>query len=382
MIDLLFIVALTLTEIHFGVPLMYYWYAKTKWLPKPWNIKTDKNYTPKVTIIIPTYREAKLIENRLDNIYNQNYPKELIEIIVIDSGSDDETPVIVEKWASKHKNINLKLIKEKERKGKANALNHALKYTTSNIVITADVDATWPSNALREALRWFRDPAVGAVSCLKGPTHSGPVGVEEGYRHYYNILRIAESKAYSTPIFHGELAAFRKKLLKKLGGFPTDIGSDDSHTATLIALMGYRSITPETLWIKEIVPRKGYHAWRIRRAQHLVQHFQKILKKAIIKTSKRNNGEAIKTFKTILAIEEYLHLANPWILAIAIILLLIDTLVFNSFSALITLLLGLTLLSIKKYRVWITQQFHLITATLKNAWSKEIIWNKQAKQLD
>jgi len=72
----------------------------------------------------------------------------------------------------------------------------------------------------------------------------GFLSTEEGYRNYYNILRLAESKAYSTPIFHGELFALRKELLLKINGFPTDIGSDNSHTATEITSIGYRSNYP------------------------------------------------------------------------------------------------------------------------------------------
>jgi len=56
------LIALILAGIHFGIPLTYYYYAKTRWLPKPWNIKIDENYRPKITIIIPTYNEEKIIE--------------------------------------------------------------------------------------------------------------------------------------------------------------------------------------------------------------------------------------------------------------------------------------------------------------------------------
>jgi len=369
-ITILDTIAITLALIHFGTPLTYYWYMKTKHLNKPWNIKTNPNYKPKVTIIIPTYNEAKFIQSKLNNIYTQNYPKNLIEIIVIDSASTDGTPKLAEEWASKHRNINMKIIRENERKGKAHALNHALKYATGDIVIIADADAIWPSNALKETLKWFADPTVGAVSCLKKPTGSNVKEVEENYRKYYNTLRIAESKAWSTPIFHGELAAFRKNLLEKQGGFPTDIGADDSHTATKIALIGYRAITPEDLWVEEIVPNEGYFWWRIRRAQHLIQHFAKSYKKI---------GQAPKEFGKILAIEIFLHLANPYLLLISTLLLIISTAITYSLTALSILALGITLLTVKQYRTWIAQQLHLIVANLRNLWSKEIAWSKQVK---
>jgi len=370
MIDHLTTVALILVLIHFGVPLTYYWYAKTKWLKKPWNIKTDKNYKPNITIIVPTYNEATLIEDKLENMRTQNYPKDKFEVIVIDSASKDNTTEIVEKYAKKHPDINLKLLRESVRTGKAHALNLALKHAKGDIVFIADVDAKWPQDALSEAVKWFADPKVGAVSCLKKPAEKGVMGIEENYRKYYNVLRVAESKAYSTPIFHGELSAFKKELLLKIGGFPEHIGADDSHTATKITLLGYRAITPETLWCKEKIPKKGYFKWRIKRAQHLIQHFKNTLK---IKTT------IPREIKRIFMVETFLHLINPWLLLTATIILIVDTLTTHSTLATTLLITGITLLATKTYRTWIIQQIHLIAATLRNLWTKEIIWNKQPK---
>ena len=369
--DPFLITALVLVVVHFGTPLAYYWYAKTRWLPKPWNIRVDENYRPKVTVIVPTYNEAGFIEKKLNNIYEQEYPKDKLEVIIVDSASDDGTPELVRKWASDHPNVNLKLIEEGERRGKALALNLALKQAHGDIVIIADADAWWSSrNTLKEVVKWFTDPVVGAVSCLKKPADAGVAGVEEGYRRYYNVLRLAESKAWSTPIFHGELAAFRRNLLEKLGGFPTDIGADDSHTASRIALMRYRAIIPEGLWVEETVPNKGYFWWRVRRAQHLVQHFARTLKKI---------GQAPKEFRKILAIETFLHLANPYLLLASAILLLVSIAITYSLIALSILTLGTTLLTIKQYRTWIIQQFCLIVAGIRNLWTKDIIWSKQVK---
>ena len=369
--DPFLITALVLAVVHFGTPLAYYWYAKTRWLPKPWNIRVDGNYRPKVTVIVPTYNEAGFIENKLDNIYEQEYPRDRLETIVIDSASDDGTPELVRKWASGHPNINLKLIEEAERRGKARALNLALKQAHGDIVIIADADAWWSSrDALKEVVKWFADPVVGAVSCLKKPADTGAAGIEEGYRRYYNALRLAESKAWSTPIFHGELAAFRRYLLENLNGFPTDIGADDSHTASRIALMGYRAIIPEGLWVEEAVPNKGYFWWRVRRGQHLIQHFARTLKRI---------GQAPKEFRVVLAVESFLHLANPFLLLTSTVLLIASAVITHSLTALSILALGAVLLAIKQYRTLIVQQFHLIVAGLRNLWSKEIAWSKQVK---
>ena len=364
------LLALTLASIHFGTPLLYYYHLKRRYLNKPWNIKTDENYKPKVTIIVPTYNEAKLIEKKLDNIYEQEYPRDKLEVIVIDSASTDGTPELVKKWIEKHADLNLKLIVENERKGKAFALNNALRHATGEIVIMTDVDSLWPSNALSKTLKWFADQTTGAVSCLKKPIGPKVKEVEENYRHYYNVLRVAESKAFSTPIFHGELAAFRRNLLEKIGGFPTDIGADDSYTATKIALMGYRAIIPEDIWVEELVPNEGYFWWRVRRAQHLIQHFTKCIRELRL---------ALGKFRKILATETFLHVINPYLLLVPAILLIVSVVLARSLIALALLVLGTVLLAIKHYRTWITQNLYLIVASVRNLWTKEIIWSKQTK---
>ena len=84
--------ALILALLHFGVPLLYYYYLRKWWLSKPWDIRRDPGYKPKVSIIVPTYNEASLIESKLDDLARQDYPRELMEVVVVDSASTDGTP--------------------------------------------------------------------------------------------------------------------------------------------------------------------------------------------------------------------------------------------------------------------------------------------------
>jgi len=368
--DALTVLALALALIHFGFPLLYYLYLRSRWLNRSWDLGRDPSYRPKVTIVVPTYNEASLIKRKLDNIASQDYPKELLEIIVVDSASTDGTPSIVREWMENHRDLKIVLIEEGVRRGKAFALNNALRLTSGEVVVVTDADSLWISrDTLANALSWFSDSRVGAVTCIKQPVGEGFAGIEKGYRDYYNVVRLGESKKHSTPVFHGELAAFRKDLLVQLGGFPTDIGSDDSHTATLIALKGYRAIAVDNTACAEPVPGKGYHMWRIRRAQHLIQHFTKTLKLM---------PKAPKEFKPILLAETWLHLANPWLLLIVVAILIYKALT-DSTTAIALLATGLALLLFKPYRTWIATQIYLITASMRNLWTKEIAWEKQEK---
>jgi len=370
MLELLPILALTL--IHFGVPLTYYLYLKTVWFKKPWNIKRDPSYKPKVTVIIPTYNEATFIESKLNDIARQTYPRGLLEVIIVDSGSSDDTLDAVKRWVEAHGDFRLVIVEEGVRRGMVYALNNALKYANGDIIVATDADSTWLSNkTLEDVTSWFSDPSIGAVTCSIKPASPGFTGIEEGYREFYNIIRVSESKAWSTPIFHGDLAAFRRELLEKIGGFPEDIGANDSPTATLIALQGYRSIAADNIWCLEPLPRRGYHKWRIRRAQHLIQHFIKTLK---------HITKAPRAFKPILIVESYLHLVNPWLLPIATTLLIIN--VIRGFTpALAILVTGIALLMYRPYRTWMVTQLYLMVATIRNIYTKEIIWEKQLKQI-
>jgi cellulose synthase/poly-beta-1,6-N-acetylglucosamine synthase-like glycosyltransferase len=369
-VDTLILLALILALIHFGFPVLYYSHLRSRWLNRSWDLRRDPSYRPKVTIVVPTYNEASLIRRKLDNIASQDYPKGLVEVIVVDSASSDGTPRIVREWMESHRDFMVLLVEESTRRGKAFSLNNALRLASGDIVVVTDADSLWLSrDALANALSWFSDPGVGAVTCLKLPAEEGFAGVEKGYRDFYNVVRLGESKKHSTPVFHGELAAFRRDLLMRLGGFPTDIGADDSHTATLIALKGYRAIAVDNATCAELVPTKGYHMWRIRRAQHLVQHFTKTLKLL---------PKAPKEFKSILVAETWLHLLNPWLLLVATAILLYKALT-GSPTAIALLATGIALLLLKPYRTWIATQTYLIIASIRNLWAKEIAWEKQEK---
>lgn len=206
---------LLLAVMHFGLPLAYYLYAKSQWLPRPWNLRITRNYMPHVTIIIPTYNEADVIEGRLNNVYVQKHPRSLIEVIVIDSGSLDGTPDFVEGWAKQHDDLDLKIVKEEVCRGKARALNEALRHASGEIVIVADADAFWDENALANAIKLFSDPSVGAVSCLKKPLERGSTSVEDSYRlYYYNSLF---SKPIKRARFHHKLYIMLRSLANSLG---------------------------------------------------------------------------------------------------------------------------------------------------------------------
>jgi len=366
------IIAFTLGLMHFSIPLTYYWYLK-RHISDSWKLEIDRDCVLPVTIMIPTYNEGALIERKLTNIYQQYYPKDKINLIIVDS-STDETLSKIKQWNEKHEEIKLNVIEDKPRKGKAHALNTALKYVNDEILVMTDVDSFWVYNSLKECVKYFSDPSVGAVTAIKEPNSRVNSFLEDTYRLFYNVVRVAESKIHSTPIFNGELAAFRREQLLKVGGFPIEMGADDSHTATLPALNGFRAIAVPDALTRELVPssKHEYFAWRVRRAKHLIQHFSRLM---------RMTFNAPKDFRKVLAIESFMHLINPWLL-IASFVAFITSIVLDKFSFLsvvIILTVGIALLmrpTRKALLAWVVNQLILAYSAIARIRSKELIWRK------
>ncbi len=365
-------VAAGLAAAHFAAPLAYYLAAR-RWLARGLGVARDEGYVPRVAVIVPVFNEEEVIVGKLEDIYSQDYPRDKLRVVVVDSASTDSTLRLVEEWGAGHPDEDLVVVEEGERRGKISALNTALRSLRGDeeLVAITDADSYWGDRStLRRAVAYMADEGVAAVSCLKRPARLGPGGVEEGYRGYYNVLRLAESMKWSTPVFHGELAVFRRSLLEELGGFPESIGADDSHTATLLAARGYRSIIPGDVWCVELVPRgRRYLSWKARRAQHLVQHFARSL---------RELPRAPRGFRAVLAAEQYLHLVNPLLLAASITLLAVSA-ASGSLLAAALLAAGAAAAVVPEYRTWITSQLLLLYGMALNVRGRNLVWSKEVK---
>jgi cellulose synthase/poly-beta-1,6-N-acetylglucosamine synthase-like glycosyltransferase len=195
-------------------------------------IKTENE--PTVSIVIPTYNEEIIIGKKLDYILDLNFPIELIEIIIIDS-STDNTQKIIKKYKEKYNNI--RLIDEGKREGLATALNKAYAAAINQIVVKTDCDSLLHKDALLHMAENFADESVGGVCGKQIVINASKV--EEGYRSIQSELQILESWLDSTIIFHGPFSAYRRKLIVPID--PLSL-ADDSELAVKIRKQGYRTI--------------------------------------------------------------------------------------------------------------------------------------------
>jgi cellulose synthase/poly-beta-1,6-N-acetylglucosamine synthase-like glycosyltransferase len=345
---------IALLTIHFGVPLAYFSYAKIKWLKRDWNVRIDRSYRSKLTIIVPTYNEAENIEKKLNNLLEQGYPLELLEIIVSDDRSTDETLNIVTKWLNKNPNVNVKIVENKERLGKIRNVFNALKHASGELVIITDADTLLERSAILNAVKYFADPTVGVLTAsLKGHTKELK-NIEAVYKDFYNAIRVAESKVHSTPIHNGALQAFRKTLIEKI---PLHPNVEDCLMASYIAFSGYRAIQVDDVWAWDPI-RGGYFGTKMRRAKYNIATFLHAKKLA-----KKMGVYRLSSFDKIWKIEWVFYIINPWLLVVGVGLIMASA-VSGVLVAMILLIMGMVLLASTMYRTWIISQLILALALI------------------
>ncbi|MCX8205554.1 MAG: glycosyltransferase, partial [Candidatus Nezhaarchaeota archaeon] len=289
----------------------------------------------------------------------------------VDSASIDGTPELVEKWVREHSDVELMLVREPSRRGMVPAINYVLQnyILKGEVVILTDADAYWPLQAIKKIAKYFKDSSVGVVTT--SITYDFPDCSESAYRLYYNMLRTAESKKWSTPICNGPLVAFRKELLYRMGLLPEYTGNDDSTPASIIAFMGFRAIHVDDVVVNEYI-RGSQFLRKVRRAQHLLLHFLRT--KRYVK--EKRLYVYIDDFELIWKIEWWLFIVNPLILATSITLLVLNFVLTYSTISILLLFAGACMLVIKSFRTWVTQQLYLVLAFIENMKSNNLAWKK------
>lgn len=199
------------------------------------------SFLPTVSLVIPTYNEAAVIGRKLENVLQLVYPRDRLEVMVVDSASTDDTREIVQNFASRHQEeIRVRLVEQSVRLGKTEALNEALRQAENEIFALTDADVTFPPDSLKKLVANLEDPGIGAVSGVEVPIGAGnPVhNIEADYRRIYTAIRMAEASTDTPFMCESELSAYRRAILEPLrsGGM-----CDDIELTVAVRSMGYKS---------------------------------------------------------------------------------------------------------------------------------------------
>jgi len=196
-----------------------------------------KDYIEKVSFIVSAYNEEKVIKNKLENIIEQDFPKELLEIIIASDGSNDDTNMIVNEFIKSHQEYDIKLLDVQGRRGKTHAQNEAVKIASNDILVFSDSNSIWKKDSLRLLVNRFQDKKLGYLSGKLQYINDNDNITSESESTYWNLdlkLRAIESKVSSTVGGNGAIYAIRKDAYVDL----PDILSHDGFIPTKMVLKG------------------------------------------------------------------------------------------------------------------------------------------------
>jgi glycosyltransferase involved in cell wall biosynthesis len=219
---------------------------------------------PSLSIIVPVMNMDKTIRKTMDSLLKLDYPKENLEIIVVDGRSRDKTREIVKEYPV--------ILVDQEGKGLNAARNTGIKYSTGDIVAYTDGDCIIPIDWAKKIVINFDDPVIGFVG-----------GIVQGYDRSSILSNyMDESLFQATPGFRiriettdlrlmqfpaGANMAFRRKALARVKFFDENItfGFDDLQPVEAMGFKGFRIILDPDVNIK--------HQHRSTLSELLKQHF-------------------------------------------------------------------------------------------------------------
>ncbi len=205
----------------------------------------EASYQPNVSILIPARNEERVINRILQRMTELTYPKDKLQVIVIDDASTDKTGIIAEQYSRLYPHmLVVKRSKEEGGRGKASALNAGVKWADGEIILCFDADYYPQRDIVEKLVKEFKDPKVGAVQgrvvVLNEPQNvvTRLVALERigGYR----IDQEARDSLGLITQFGGTVGGFRRSLLESLGGWDENILAEDTDLSFRVYLAGYK----------------------------------------------------------------------------------------------------------------------------------------------
>jgi cellulose synthase/poly-beta-1,6-N-acetylglucosamine synthase-like glycosyltransferase len=220
----------------YGVRLMARWFGQPV---------VHGDACPSVVMIISAFNEGQVIERKLVNALELDYPKDRLDIWVSSDGSTDDTNEIVRRFGSACPRVHL--VAYSVNRGKTAALMETVHTVPGSVdvVVFSDANAMYRRDALRKLIRNFADPRVG---CVAGElTYKGPSG-EATYRRYENRIRLALSRLGAPLTAEGSIFAVRRSLIPEVEATLLE----DMIIPLRVAASGYRVVyEPEAVSIED-----------------------------------------------------------------------------------------------------------------------------------
>jgi cellulose synthase/poly-beta-1,6-N-acetylglucosamine synthase-like glycosyltransferase len=173
--------------------------------------------TPKVTVVISAYNEVRYIEATVCNKLAQDYPADLLDVMVASDGSTDGTDDVLRRLAGRSSRVAY--FRQEPRRGKTAALNSLVERAGGEIIVFSDANSMYRPDTVRRLVENFADPSVGYVSGKMIYVNPDGSTVGDGcsaYMRYENWLRGRETLFGSVVGVDGGVDAVRRLLYRPM----------------------------------------------------------------------------------------------------------------------------------------------------------------------
>jgi cellulose synthase/poly-beta-1,6-N-acetylglucosamine synthase-like glycosyltransferase len=226
--------------------VMLYYYGKTQKIVSPDEKMPEK--LPRVTIQLPLFNEYYVVERLIDAVCNIEYPKDLLEVQVLDDSTDDTVELaqnLVENYSNR--GFDIKYIHRTNRQGyKAGALKEGLETAQGEFVAIFDADFVPKKDFLMKTIPHFKDDNVGMVQTrwehlnedYSFLTRSQALALDG----HFVIEQQVRNKAGFFINFNGTAGVWRKSTIIDAGNWQPDTLTEDLDLSYRAQLRGWRFV--------------------------------------------------------------------------------------------------------------------------------------------
>lgn len=228
---------------------LYYLFLFRRGLKKQQNLYSFLK--PKVSVIIAARNEEENIPFLLTGLVNQSYPENLIEIIIADDGSEDQTARIIQEFGQRWQNIKyLRVIdREQVRSPKKNALSQAIMISEGELILTTDADCRVGPGWIESHVNIFTENVDFVAGFSRTRLNWQKAGLAARFEHFdFLSMFVAAAGAISAGRYFscsGQNLAFRKSAYDQVGGYEEIkqiVSGDDVNLLQLMRKNGFKAV--------------------------------------------------------------------------------------------------------------------------------------------
>lgn len=307
------------------------WRVKLWLRYKPMESVSDAEL-PTVSVIIPAYNEGALVRRSITSVAASRYPREKMQIIVIDDGSDDDTPQHIQAAVGRLDGaVNIQTLRHVRNMGKRRALYNGFRHATGEAIVTVDSDTVVEPHALRNGVTpLIREPRIGAVAgCVEVLNPNDSIFtrfLKCTFSLSFKFVRAYQSEFRGVFCTPGAISVYRASVVRKIAdewlnqtfmGVPCAIGEDRAMTNLILRegwLTAYQGNA--RVWSKMPTNYSGMTKMLLRWARSNVRETI-VLNRFLFKPFRTEHLNAFRlNMMLVLAtlIVPYLLVGNSWLL--------------------------------------------------------------------